>query len=493
MKDLKTDLKRIENLIKKWRRICSLGWLEANARKFNFIIKDLRELEDLNLKLEKHDKRIDRLLQSLQTEIGEEIIAALEQQRKKDAEESKKRAKERKKLEKLLEEKFLEENGADRLSQAARNPDTEVCKQLRNDLTDKGISKTDIEASIRMIQANLNKLKVDLTPPSAVPIGAPATVVSLSPRKQEHLRIVCVDGSNIGTDMVTRPGLKEHADTATVRSVMVQAYLELVRVWIANTNKQWLFKEVESAGCSVESKFTKKHQAQIKTKLQARTKHTNNKALRALSEQNHFQSREKNEIFERLRESKTRGIEAAHFNDFDYILYFDKSTHDLLEKLKSCAERSAPGKPQRAKLVFLEGTELHEDWDKTVGEVKTAARKWLEQELKWARPVLGIKQGAWRTQQMTVPDECFTKLTAGKGEKRKEIEAKSGCQLWLSSKRQDPKTLLSIVGPQEVLSKAEKLVRALFPAMQAANKKPPEVTPRIVTITPKDIQEDGIK
>lgn len=272
---------------------------------------------------------------------------------------------------------------------------------------------------------------------------------------------------------------------------MVQAYLELVRVWTANTSKQWLFKEVESAGCSVESKFTKTHQAQIKTKLQPRTKHSNDKALQALSEQNHFQSKEKDEIFKRLKERKTRGIEAVHFNDFDYILYFDKPTHSLLEKLKLCAEESAPGKPPRAKLVLLEGTELHEDWDKTVGEVKMATRRWLEDEFKWARPVPAIKKGAWRTQQMTIPDECFTTLTAKKGAKRMEIEAKSGCQLWLSSKRQDPKTLLSIVGPQEVLSKAEALVRALFPVQQASNqspkpKNPPEVTPYIVTITPKE-------
>lgn len=199
MKDLKTDLKRIKNLVKKWKRICSLGWFEANVKKLNFIIKDLRDLEDLNLKLEKHDKGIDRLLQSLQIGIGEGIFAALQEQRKKDAEESKKRAKESKKW-----EKYLDENGADRLSQAACNPNTEVCKQLKNDLTDKGISEVDIEASIRMIQKNLDKLKVEPTPPSAVPLAAPTTAVSLSPRKQEHLRIVCVDGSNIGMDMAIR-------------------------------------------------------------------------------------------------------------------------------------------------------------------------------------------------------------------------------------------------------------------------------------------------
>ena len=489
MKDLKADFKRIENLIKKWKRICSLGWFEANVKKLNFITKDLRELEDLNLKLEKHDKRIDRVLQTLQIGIGEGIFAALEEQRKKDAEESKKRAKESKKW-----EKFLDENGTDRLCQAARNPNTEVYKQLRNDLTGKGISKPDIEASISTIQKNLNKLKVEPTPPSAAPPAAPPTAVSLSPRKQQHIRILSVDGSNIGMVMAIRLRFKCCTDMGTVRSVMVQAYLELVRVWTANKRKQWLFKEVESAGCWVESKFTKKHQTQIKKNLQPRAKHSNDKALRTVYDQNQFQSREKDEIFERLKERKTRGILAVHFNEFDYILCFDKSTHDLLEKLKSCAEESAPGKPQRAKLVLLEGTELHDDWNETVEEVKIATQRWLEHEFKWTRPLPGLKKGAWRTQQMTIPDECFTILTAKNGAKRKEIESKSGCQLWLSSKSQDPKTLLSIVGPEEVLSKAETLVKALFLGQQVPNnppkpKNPPKVTPHIVEITPKDSRE----
>ena len=278
--------------------------------------------------------------------------------------------------------------------------------------------------------------------------------------------------------------------------MIAQAYLELVRVWTANTSKQWLFKEVESASCGVESMFAKKYQAQTKTALQPRAKHSNNKALRAHSEQDHFRSEEKTKIFRRLLNSKSRGINAVHFNDFDYIVYFDQPTHDLLEKLKPHAKEIAAGKPQRAKYVLFKGAELYEDLDKTIHEVKMATRRWLEHEFKWVRPLARIKSGPWRTRQMTIPDKCFSRLTTKKGAERKEIEAKSGCKLWISSKTQDPQsqTLLSIVGPQEVLSKAEALVRKLFPEQQTPPKTPrpknaPGVTPRIVVITPKDSKE----
>ncbi|KAL9119034.1 MAG: hypothetical protein Q9187_004413 [Circinaria calcarea] len=475
MKDLMTDLKRIENLIKKWTRICSLGWFEATIKKGNFIIKDLREVEDLNLKLEKHDKRIGRLLRTLHIGVSEGIYAALEKQRKQDAAESKERAKESKKW-----KNYLDENGTEKLSQAVRSPDEKVWEKLKNDLTKNGISEIDMEATMRMIQNNLHKLKVEPTPASSVPAPAAAAIQKPPPpRKQEHIRILCVDGSN-----------------NIVRSVIAQAYLELVRVWTANTSKQWLFKEVESASCGVVSMFTKKYQAeaQIKTALQPRAKHSNNKALRAHSEQDHFRSEERTEIFRRLLNSTSRGINAVHFNDFDYIIYFDQPTHDLLENLKPYAKNCAAGKPQRAKLVLFKGAELFEDLDKTIHEVKMATRRWLEHEFKWVRPLASIKNGPWRTRQMTIPDECFSRLTAKKGAGREEIEAKSGCKLWISSKRQDPQTLLSIVGPQEVLSKAEALVRKLFPEQQAPPKTPkpkntPEVTPRIVVITPKGSKE----
>lgn len=197
MKDLKTDLKRIETLLKKWARICSLGWFEAMMKKGNFIIKDLREVEDLNLKLEKHDKRIGRLLRTLQIGGNEWIYAALEKQRKQDASESKKRAKESKKW-----KTYLDENGIDKLSLAARSPDEKVWEKLKDDLTKKGISETDMEATIRMIQNNLQKLKVEPTPSSPVPV--PAIGKPPSPRKQEDIRILCVDRSDMGMEMVVK-------------------------------------------------------------------------------------------------------------------------------------------------------------------------------------------------------------------------------------------------------------------------------------------------
>ena len=238
----------------------------------------------------------------------------------------------------------------------------------------------------------------------------------------------------------------------------MQAYLELIRLWTVNTNQLWIFQEVASASYRVKSSFTQKHKSQIKHKLQSPETLANNKALHSLAQQDRFVSREKSALFERIGACNTQGLKATHFNNWDYILCFDKPAFALLQKLQFLAQDSRGGKPQKSHVIQIEGTEVHKDLKITISEIKKATRQWLVEEFQWTKPDTNIKGGMWRTLQMIVPDTCTKALKTNKGAQRKKIQAKTGSQIYTSAAGDGKGALVSIVGPKNTLFDAKRMI-----------------------------------
>ncbi len=185
---------------------------------------------------------------------------------------------------------------------------------------------------------------------------------------------------------------KMWADPRAVRSLIVNIYLELIRAWTANTSKRWLFKEVDSASWRVQSSFTKKYELHIKEELRAPKVDPENAVLSAYATEPDFESAEKYDIIERIRYRKTRGVEAMHFNEWDYILCFDDVSYTRLQTLRTCAKESAQGKPQKAQIIKLEAARLQPTPEETIQEVEEATREWLTRTFDWVRPDLNIRE-----------------------------------------------------------------------------------------------------
>ena len=454
MKDLQSDLKQLRKIIVKWESLSKPVGTMASAKnlilKGLFVAKDSRQLDDFSAKLQNHNTRIQRTVQDLHFGASEETRTAMKELRKQHAVESRKRAKETKKLVKTIDKltklvSSQQRQGADATPEAVDEP-VKLLKKLEVELVKDGVSETEVSFSMDTIKQSMEKLDLSAKKP-------PAT-------NTKQVRILVVDGSNTGAldaHFSSRSQVVS-ADSELVRSVILQAYLELVRLWTVNTTRRWIFQEVASAGYNVKSSFTAKHQSQIKRPLRSPEVITNNKALLSLAEQNHFKSAEKKAIFARLGTGKTQGVKAIHFNTWDYILCFDKQAFSILEKLRVSAQSSTAGKPQSSRVILIEGTELHKDIQTTISGVKKAARQWLAEEIQWSKPDVSITGGVWRTSQVIVPDTRCKALMVKKGTKRKEIQAKSGCRIYTSATSSGTESLVTIAGPKDALPQAIKLV-----------------------------------
>ena len=451
MKDLETDLHRIAELIEKWGSFSGLSWAEAKLRKTMYIMTDLQTLDDLCQGLDKHDRRIDRIVQTLQLSgIGaaEKALNQLQELQQKQ------KAEERERVEasmKWLE--LLQEHGPEEIAKAAQ--DTKQWNELRQELLKKGMSQHDTEASMNIVKNSLDTLEA---PAEKVPSLAKPRI------RPWEVRILCVDEYNAST---YRLGLfiEAVANKTTVRSIVAQAYLECLRVWSANHTRGWLFANVDSAGCWLESVFLKDQQALVGAPLKPTSSLASNAALKALADQPRFTSFEKDAIFARLRTRKTRGVMGRDFYNFDYILCFENNVYDLLQKLAKCVEK---GKyPSNARIFLIQGTKVDQDLDKTCSSIKMPIRKWLAEEFGWVPPdatnnSLGIKSGPWRTLQFLADVTYFKALKANHWKIKKELQSKYNCQIGCGPENwHNKRTLISIVGKKEDLAKIKGAIMAL--------------------------------
>ena len=157
-----------------------------------------------------------------------------------------------------------------------------------------------------------------------------ATVQTASAKN--NLWILCADDTNGGKFSPTLAVSRTRATNSLIclnlaRSVMAQTYLEFVRSWTMNTQKQWIFKHVESVGVLTASSFTKtivEAEGLQTVKANAPVPFS---AIDAIAgDESHFRTKdwpdEKETILKRVREHKSQGLSQPHFERYEHIICF---------------------------------------------------------------------------------------------------------------------------------------------------------------------------
>ena len=253
-------------------------------------------------------------------------------------------------------------------------------------------------------------------------------------------RILCVDRTNDG------------------RSIFAQAYLELLRIWLADTCEQrnWLFKDVTSAGSFVSSDFSRRHSKLFPngaSNLFVTKQERNNVVLRAYDKQGTFEGAEKRAVMARVGNRRIRGLRGSDFQK-DFIVCFDMQTFDLLKALRQAATNDAKGHSQMAQIHLVPiGAHLHND--RTEMEVaKVQLRGWATKYLGWKEPSVSSMGGFWRTKQVLIPDAGYYALLRGNGRRLATLKKDSDCRYQFSSEMEEGMRLVSIVGKKDRLSEA---------------------------------------
>lgn len=244
---------------------------------------------------------------------------------------------------------------------------------------------------------------------------------------------------------------------------MAQTYLELLRSWTANTSEsgRWLFERVGTAGVDVETRLSTAAGpagAVYKVGQPAQTVGLGTMAYRF------GDTRERRDIVTRVSRQTSRGLLVRHFYDIDWLLCFDRYTHEKLQRMQAIAESERPSATVSQIIPLLGG-----QWRtglmagdsgavrKAGGEMKGLVRQFLVEKLAWEVPVIGIQQGPRRTVQLVLPSKARA-FSRDKGAKLRELREKTGCEMRMTFEGRNSDKLLSITGPKEKLEAAEQLV-----------------------------------
>jgi hypothetical protein len=253
-------------------------------------------------------------------------------------------------------------------------------------------------------------------------------------------RILCVDWTNDG------------------RGPFTQAYLELLRIWFANTSqsRKWCFQDISSAGIFICSEFSRKHHTLFNHSGQGFS-HTNqersNLALSALNKQGSYDSPEKRTIMARVGNRKIRGIRASDFQK-SHIICFDKPTYELIKTLRHAASNDAHGAAQLSKICLVEISSGFLEHDREMQAGKLMLQEWAMKYLNWKEPTSYMQVGYWGTKQVVVPEAGFVALRR-EGEKRlSDIKKATSCDFQFSAEMEDGLRVVSIVGRKDRLDLA---------------------------------------
>jgi hypothetical protein len=253
-------------------------------------------------------------------------------------------------------------------------------------------------------------------------------------------RIICIDRTNDG------------------RGPFAQVYLELLRLWLANTSesRRWIFKTISSCGLFISSDFSHKH-----SKLFPHSGHglfkskqeRENLALSAFHKQGSFEGSEKRVVLARVGNRKIRGVRASDFAN-DYVICFDGQSYELLKNLRQAAENDAHGSHQRAEIHLVDiAHDLHKH-DREMQAAKQMLRKWAMKNLGWLEPVRPMEMGFWGTRQVQIPEAGFVALLRDKERRLVDIKKVTGCDFHFSSESEEGLRIVSIVGNKDRLDLA---------------------------------------
>ena len=237
----------------------------------------------------------------------------------------------------------------------------------------------------------------------------------------------------------------------------MQAYLELLRIWLADTreNRSWLFKDVASAGSFISSEFSRRHLKLFPkgVSLFVTKQERSNLALKTYDRQGTFEGAEKRAVMARVGNRRVRGLRASDFQK-NFIICFDKQTLHLLKTLKQAASNDANGAPQTANIHLVEiGSGIHKV-DHEMKIAKERLRGWATKYLGWKQPSISARGGFWRTKQVLIPDAGLHALLREKERILTALKKESDCDYHFSSETEEGMRLVSIVGKKDRLDEA---------------------------------------
>lgn len=259
----------------------------------------------------------------------------------------------------------------------------------------------------------------------------------------------------------------------SVRSIIAQSYLELVRVWTVNNSGEWLFNRVESAGVRVETKFSRRCLESRPELLMKGGRAPDTDALEAFpGKKSYFRSKESDDILARIAQHRSRGLDNSQFRKYEYMLCFDKSVYETVTYLAECCKKEYGHMPSYAtlsKVILLPDVRLKsamaklsvDDKRRLVNSIKDSIEGFLEKEYHWKRPPLSITEGPFRTKQISLPNLDINLSPAEKEAKLSDISAKTECRIRITDEKMDAQ-LFSITGRKEALSFASSLIREAF-------------------------------
>ena len=494
--DMKPVLQDLQHLIQIWNKEC-----RSVLPRIKFVFVYTSEMKSLQEEVGGLYRRIQGLLSLLSSgNARSNAIAEKARQEKERKMDLKKREKHEDQVRDLLLQ-ILKEKGEENISAAATSSDTSLWKQLEKELEAKGLSHTYVKQLMDPIKKEINRTvapspKKDLpiqpeksTPNPASgklsPEGDSARNATRSPSPQPQsshnssATILVVDRTNGGEHIQSTKALSflhpaNHSSpfVLPVRSIVAQAYLELIRAWTVNTTDRWLFCHVSSAGTNVKTHFSTSVANVPAWELPGRPV-LENWITELSGPRSYFWSEngpgEKETILNKMRQWKRCGIREFHFKRFSHILCFDRETYVILMKMKALVQNplasatpSSDSSTVDSVIHFLGPQKSFKvPLAQTVEGVKTNLKNFLIKEFNWIRPLRSITGGSCRTQLLWISSDLTGKIM-GKGEAtRKTIEEQSQCRIIIERRRLDGDMYgrtVAIVGKMAAVEKAKGLI-----------------------------------
>ena len=261
-------------------------------------------------------------------------------------------------------------------------------------------------------------------------------------------------------------------------STMAQFHLEYLRLHASTKSKDYFTQRIEAAGYRLKSDLTERA---IKSKAvsfaieprQGGARYALNYVESAYGEET--KAFELIRLENRLRNDKEpHGVKLRHFQECDHILCFNEQSYVELIKLRQFAEKLQPADARRPLKGWITNLSVHwSDYSasKAFNNVKTAVNAFVEKELDWTPPTNLGQQGAriwhnpYRARQFLIPYNKGSEKDGNKKAVHKaaaDIKRQTGCVMVLAYYQSYYSgSLVTIVGPKDVLEKAEAMAKAV--------------------------------
>lgn len=207
----------------------------------------------------------------------------------------------------------------------------------------------------------------------------------------------------------------------TARSVVAEAYMKLLQGWTTGTGGDWRFQIMHSAGFFVSSRsgVTDLVQSMEYTypsyELPMAEGHKPPKAtaMDALFGNEMFKYPFKQTVKRDIEARRSRGIGKTMFKYYDFVIAFTNREYDNLMRLRKALiareGRHAVTRGGKGRIIHLgtyvsgaqkgrpreilapSGDGTREEWNARVGQIKTAVKGFLKQEMGWKQPDKGAK------------------------------------------------------------------------------------------------------